>query len=123
MKLSVEEVVKAYTAVHELVAIPLPFVKARQVATLRNRLQEEINIIMQEEAKLAQEFGGQREQKGYVFPDTKSAQKFNEKYQEMIATEDEYVLPKVDLSDDIDKVNITPSAVEILEKIIKFEVR
>lgn len=120
--MTANQIVNAYRAVHELKGLVFPYKTAREVARLKKKLDEEMTVIIGMEQAIVQKHGGKTKPNGsYDFDSPASAAAckaeldgFN---QEEVAVE----LPVVDLTEFVDQVSISPTAIEALEGIVIFE--
>jgi len=115
------QIMDAYRAIQELSNIVLPYKTARRVVSLKKRLNEEFDVVLQMENAMVQEFGGRREKDGRIeFSDGKTAEAFLEKYDPAMEETTEIQLPQLDLSEYAGIIRISPRAVEALDRIIAF---
>jgi len=122
MILKQREAVEAYKAVLELGMAPLPYRKAREVAALRRRLQEEYETAEERELQLAEELGLEVVDKTRVrTKDPIKQAAFLERREAQMEEAAEIDLPAVDLSDFTNILQISANGLEALEKIVKFE--
>lgn len=115
------QIVDAYKAIRELDNVPMPYRAARQVASLKKRLDEEFNVVRSMEIALAAEYGGHIEGSSYHFENAHVARDFADKLNAAMQQEDMIEFPKVDLSEISGRLSISPFAVEALDGIVKFE--
>lgn len=120
MIMTPKKTIETYGAIQELVTCVLPYRAARELQKLRNKLQEEFDIVLQAELAMVKEYGGTTKGNSYQFDTAEQANRFNEAYENFLNQEDDVAYPSVDLSKCVDSIRISSRALEALEPFINF---
>lgn len=119
--MKVSKVIKINNALEELRKLKLPYKAARNIKKLSSVISEEINIIIDQERQWISKCNGNLENDVVKFTDEEKGDEYGKWRSDMLKSEVDIVLPECDLSDYVDQITISPSALSILEGIIKFE--
>lgn len=118
-----KQIIQAYTAIEELTGIILPYHITRQLAGLKRSLGEEFHVISEMETSLRKKHGGViTSDNRYRFTSAEERQAFSDEWENFLNEEDDTIqLPPIDLSNFVDKLQISVDALTALENIIQFE--
>lgn len=115
------QVTNAYRAVLRLSDAVFPYATARNIARLKKRLEEEVNVISDEEKKIVERNGGEVRKDGtIIIEDPEQAGKCTEELNDFRQQEDDIKVPSVDLSKYVDMIRISPADIDALEGLVIF---
>lgn len=115
------KVVSAYRAIKEVSGMVFPYKTARAVASLKRKLQDEVDTIANTERALIEKHGGKANGLKIDFESHEKAVEFQAEYDGFMGQEAEIKLPAVDLSMHIDTLRLSPDNIEALDGIVIFE--
>ena len=115
------QIIEIYRALRELEDVVFPYKQAREIAGLCKRVNEEFELIVQQENKLAAKYNGKRDgHKRLVFDNAEHSEAFAVEYNEMLDGEIDVDLQRVDLSKYADRLQLSPRSLSALERVINF---